>query len=186
MAPALGRASRRRAPVGDGAALRARLIRLGALSAGAAATLPPGDGIETARHLVASGLAGEAETFAALAATGGGHGIDLATAPADPDLATLLTAQLAIAFCAVPHARRPGRVVVATARPELKAQITAAFAPNKIDLVLAPRRQVEAEITRLYGPELAQRAATSAPLETSARIWTAGAMARWLALPLLA
>lgn len=121
--------------------------------------------------LVARGVLTPAQVNRAVALQHDLQLVDLVKDPPDADAANNITAQDCLTHGIVPWRSLGGVVMVATSRPDLfsaipRQDIGTAWLP-----VLASQTQINDAITRLYGAELAQRAATRVRPEESCRIW---------------
>jgi cellulose synthase/poly-beta-1,6-N-acetylglucosamine synthase-like glycosyltransferase len=138
-----------------------------------------GTGLPVGDILLAQNALGEAELLAAQAECHGIGVAHLAGAQPDPELAALLPVAQALALGAVPWRRVGSAVVIAMTRPDLEADLRAALpGGTRLILTLAPRSQVLAAQTALYGERLARVAEGQAPLSDSCRRWRAARAAR--------
>ena len=110
---------------------------------------------------------------------------DLAQSPCDPFFANLLTPETAIALSTVPHSLIGGRMIMATARPDLAAEIARAVPDHSVAVARCSTAEITEAIGQLYGDDLARAAETRAPLEASARVWTGRQLSLRLAIPLI-
>ena len=110
---------------------------------------------------------------------------DLSQAPCDPDLAYLLDPDVAIALSSLPHSRVGRRLIVATSRPELNAEIARLLPDQQILLATTTPTEISNAIGMVYGERLAREAETRAPEEASARSWSARQLQSRLALPIV-
>lgn len=129
--------------------------------------------------LITNGMIDEDQLVSALTRQYGTRALDLAAEPADAALSRLLPARQAIALGALPWRRAGAALVVATSRPDREDEIRAAFADERqIILAIAGRTQMQDELTRLYGAELARRAESRAPSHVSCRSWRPAVLTR--------
>lgn len=90
--------------------------------------------------------------------------VDLAAEPAEAALAERAIAGKCLEYSAVPWRQTDAGLTFATSRPEL-------FWDSGLPYVLATSRAVQAEIERLYGTGLSERANRRCPEEYSCRTW---------------
>ncbi|MEM6941980.1 MAG: glycosyltransferase family 2 protein [Pseudomonadota bacterium] len=123
--------------------------------------------------LIAEGLVASQDVMQALARQHRTRLVDLQEAPPQLELATRLPAPLCLAFTVVPWSSLGDTLLVATSRPHLFDDMTKALGPSGQTIlpVIADEHDIQAQITRLYGRELAHRAATRVPAISSCRTW---------------
>lgn len=124
--------------------------------------------------LTAEGHVRRADILAALAAQYDAEHIDLVTNPPTMSMAAALPVSACQNYGLVPWRWIGGTLIVATTRPDrLKAlqQDLNGDAPRMLPAV-ADGDQINEQIGRLYGSELAQRAITKLPAEASCRSWS--------------
>ncbi|MEO1777496.1 MAG: glycosyltransferase [Pseudomonadota bacterium] len=129
--------------------------------------------------LVATGDAAPSDVLTALSVQYGADQVDLSIDPPTAAMAAALPATLCQRYGAVPWRWFGRTLLVATDRPDRLVTMRAALGADapRILPVIAERSQINAQISALYGAELAQRALTRLPAEMSSRTWTlAGAM----------
>ena len=120
--------------------------------------------------LISEGLANPHDVQSALCDQYRARHIDLETDPPDTDRARDLPASLCLRFRVVPWMRIGGGSLVATAKPQ-----GATLLP-----VIAAESQICDQISRLYGAELVEKAATRVPAAQSCRTWNVGGHSRKL------
>ncbi len=138
--------------------------------------------------LIAEGLATRADVMAALALQHNAQLVDLDEDPPPVNLIRRLPSGLCLQYRAVPWMDMAGTLLVATSRPHQFDELRRALGvkPHQMIPVVADELQVKAQISRLYGAELAQKAATRVPAAISCRTWDIAGKARVLwALALL-
>lgn len=143
--------------------------------------------------LISEGLAERQHVMAALSKQHNAQLVDLDTDPPKSDLAPCLPASLCLKYRAVPWFDMAGTLLVATSRPHQFDALRKALGAQARTIlpVIADEHQVQTQITRLYGTELAHKAATRVPAAISCRTWNilGNARASWavaLALSLVA
>ncbi|QUJ77196.1 glycosyltransferase [Sulfitobacter albidus] len=99
--------------------------------------------------------------------------VDLVGSPPAPALRHRLPASLCLRHMVVPYAVSGDILLVCTAHPETFDALRACLGPQgrRIEPVLAHERDIRAAISRLYGAELAQKAARRVPAALSCRGW---------------
>jgi cellulose synthase/poly-beta-1,6-N-acetylglucosamine synthase-like glycosyltransferase len=105
------------------------------------------------------------------------HGVqqvDLAEDPPSPTMRRHLPANLALRFGVVPWRNIGGALLVATESPAAFHRLQACMANTGMPLlpVIADGAQIRQQISRLYGDELARKAATRVPAHESCRGWS--------------
>ncbi len=123
--------------------------------------------------LIAEGLAQRDDVMRALARQHRAPLIDLQFAPPSLALHSEMHADLCLKYSAVPWLTLNDTLWIATSRPHLFAGLARQVSALGLNVlpVIADEGDVKDQITRLYGKELAQRAATRVPLEASCRGW---------------
>ncbi len=123
--------------------------------------------------MIAEGLITRAELLNALARQQGAQLVDLVRDPPDLDLAAQLPSRLCLKFGVVPWGMVGGALLVATSRPDKFEKLRACMGPEGARMlpVAADQLQIRAQIGRLYGVELAQKAAARVPAVKSCRTW---------------
>lgn len=108
--------------------------------------------------------------------------IDLSAEPPDPQLVQQVGAAFCIAQGIVPVRRFAGGIVVATARPDLFADVATALADTfgQVRMVLADERDVHEALLRHDLRAFARKAETHVSNAESCRDWNAPALRRWL------
>lgn len=139
--------------------------------------------------LIAEDLVARAHVLQALAQQ---HRAQLADLDLDPPLKSLaryLPSSLCLRHRVVPWMRIGDTLLVATSRPNDFDHMLTCMGPDaqRFIPVIADERQIQEQISRLYGTELAQKAATRVPAAESCRTWeTAPQRRKGLALLVLA
>ncbi|NNE52638.1 MAG: glycosyltransferase [Sulfitobacter sp.] len=123
--------------------------------------------------LIAEGLADRADVLAALSRQHNAQLADLDADPPEARLAAHLPAALCLEHGVVPWMSIGDTLLVATAQPNLFDHLRTCMGPDGPRLlpVVADERQIKSHISRLYGPELALKAATHVPAAESCRSW---------------
>lgn len=123
--------------------------------------------------LISEGLAERQHVMAALSKQHNAQLVDLEADPPKVDLAPSLPASLCLQYRAVPWLDVAGTLLVATSRPHQFDALRKALGAQVQTIlpVIADEHQVQSQITRLYGAELAHRAATRVPAAVSCRTW---------------
>lgn len=133
-----------------------------------------------ARVLLTRGKVDEHTLLDALSTTYKAPVFALGDGPPDPRLAHVIPRSLALKAEAVPWRTPDGRIVIATARPDLFDQIKARAKDDlQLSLALATRADILAAQTRGWGAALARLAETQAPVDLSCRTWPASRMFRY-------
>ena len=138
--------------------------------------------------LIAEGLADREDVMIALSEQYHAQIVDLDRDPSQENLADRLPVPLCLRYRAVPWLDMAGTLLIATSRPDrFDALRTALGARGQTILpVLAEEQQIKAQISKLYGAELAYNAATRVPAVMSCRTWDISSTLRGLwALTLL-
>ena len=101
--------------------------------------------------------------------------IDLRSDPPEPEMADALPASACLANLIVPWRWIGDTLMIATTRPDLLESHRRGLGPLAPELlpVLAPPDQIKAQISRLYGQELAARAVECVPESESCRLFGA-------------
>ena len=124
--------------------------------------------------LVATGDAAPEDVLTALSVQYGAEQVDLIIDPPIPAMAKALPAALCQRHGAVPWRWFGRTLLVATDRPDRLAALRASLGADapRILAVIAPRAQINDQISALYGAELAYRALIRLPGDISSRTWT--------------
>ncbi|WP_299690899.1 glycosyltransferase family 2 protein [uncultured Tateyamaria sp.] len=124
--------------------------------------------------LVATGDAAPADVLTALSVQYGAEQVDLSIDPPATTMSDALPATTCQRYGAVPWRWFGRTLLVATDRPDRMRALRASLGPDapRILPVVAERAQVIAQISALYGGELAHRALTRLPGDISSRTWT--------------
>jgi hypothetical protein len=137
--------------------------------------------------LISEGLADRGDVMSALSRQQSAQLADLERDPPEAALANHLPASLCLEHGVIPWMEIGDTLLVATARPARFDHLRRALGPDGPRLlpVLADARQIRRQIGRLYGTELARRAATRVPAAESCRTWEGAGRRGALALLLL-
>ncbi len=139
--------------------------------------------------LISEGLASRADVLNALCTQHRARRVDLSADPPDKRRACDLPAGLCLRFRVIPWMRIGEVLLVATNRPHEFDQVRACVGSDgaKMLPVIADEMQIQHYISQIYGPELAQKAATRVPATQSCRTWkVTGIKRRFWALTLCA
>tara|TARA_R110002094_G_scaffold52879_8_gene64269 strand:- start:441 stop:2318 length:1878 start_codon:yes stop_codon:yes gene_type:complete len=130
--------------------------------------------------LISEGLADRQDVLAALSRQHQAQLADLDADPPSPALAGQLPSALCLTYRAVPWMVIGDALLVATSRPNSFDQLRTCMGPDGFRLlpVIADERQIQHQISRLYGTELAQKAATRVPSAESCRTWEVAPLRR--------
>lgn len=123
--------------------------------------------------LIAEGLLGRQDMLSALSRQNGAQYVDLNIDPPSKSLRRLLPASLALQFRVVPWRLVGGALLVATDSPAQFHRLRACMANTDLKMlpVIADATQIQHQISRLYGDELARKAAKRVPAHESCRTW---------------
>ena len=123
--------------------------------------------------LIAEGLVRETDVLDALAYQHQALRVDLAHDPPAMRLAHAVPAALCVEFAIIPWRRIGQSLWIATTRPDLLHHLAKRLGLDAGNLVpvIAPAAQIQRQIGRLHGGELAAHAITRLPAELSARSW---------------
>lgn len=123
--------------------------------------------------LIAEGLLGRQDMLSALSRQNGAQFVDLSLDPPSKSLRRLLPASLALQFRVVPWRLVGGALLVATDNPAQFKRLRACMANADVKMlpVIADATQIRHHISRLYGDELARKAAKRVPAHESCRAW---------------
>ncbi|KIN61523.1 Glycosyl transferase [Sulfitobacter noctilucae] len=123
--------------------------------------------------LIAEGLASRSDVMNALALQHHAQLVDLDDDPPPINLTRRLPSGLCLEYRAVPWMDMAGTLLVATSRPHQFDDLRRALGVKAHHMipVIADELQIKQQISRLYGAELAQRAATRVPAAISCRTW---------------
>ena len=132
--------------------------------------------------MVSEGLVAQEDVLAALARQYGAQLVDLAADPPEPAMARRLPSSICLSQGVVPWAMLGDAVLVATARPDRFDHLRTCMGADGPRLlpVIADELQIQDAISRLYGAELAQKAATRVPAVESCRTWNMESTGRCL------
>ncbi|WP_295316303.1 glycosyltransferase family 2 protein [Roseobacter sp.] len=139
--------------------------------------------------MVAEGLVSRRDVLGALAQQARSEGADLELSPPAPDMAGHLPAALCLRYGVVPWREDARALYVATPSPTAFASLRQALGSRsrKMFPVIVDEVQIQSHISRLYGRELAGKAAVRVPATESCRGWSTGSTRRtFIALGLLA
>ncbi len=136
--------------------------------------------------LISEGLVERDQILQALAAQRHLQIVDLTRDPPALHLAPKLPASLCLQYHIVPWMALGNTLLVATNRPDQFDKFRACMGPEGARLlpVMADNLQIQHQLSRLYGSELAQKAATRVPAADSCRAWEVNPERRiiWAAL----
>lgn len=134
--------------------------------------------------LVAEGYVDRSDVLRALAIQHDAERISLAVNPPAPMMAAALSATHCQAFGVVPWRWIGGTLLVATTRPDQMDNLRGALPATAPDIlpVIADADQINTQIGRLYGQQLARRAITKVPADLSCRSWSPMAALGFLGL----
>lgn len=123
--------------------------------------------------LVSEGLLAREGLLNALARHHNIQLVNIDTDPAALHLARRLPASLCLKYNIVPWLEMADTLLVATSRPDQFEQFRACMGPDGMRMlpVMADAVQIQHEVGRLYGTELALKAATRVPAAESCRTW---------------
>ena len=123
--------------------------------------------------MISEGLITREQMLLALSQQHGAQLVDLDQDPPPPSLSRHLPISLCLKFSVVPWMFVGGSLLVATNRPDGIDKLRACMGPDGVRMlpVIAPQLQIRRHQGRLYGKELAQKAATRVPSVESCRIW---------------
>ena len=123
--------------------------------------------------LVANGVLTSQTLLATLAMQSNAQHVDLNNDPCHASLSNILSAQICLKHQVVAWLRMGNSVLVATSHPDkfdaLRAEMKEA--PFTFLPVIADPRQIQSQITRLYGERLAEQALVQVPDHDSCRNW---------------
>ena len=139
--------------------------------------------------LVAEGLAAQEDILIALSEQFSAQIVDLDRDPPQEQLAQRMPVGLCLQYRAVVWMDMAGALLVATSRPHEFDRLRTALGDRVQTIlpVIADEHQIKRHISRLYGAELAQKAAARVPAAMSCRGWDIFGMRRSLwALSVLA
>jgi cellulose synthase/poly-beta-1,6-N-acetylglucosamine synthase-like glycosyltransferase len=133
--------------------------------------------------LISEGLADRHDVMQALAKQHHAQMADLVEAPPDPALANRLPVALCLQYRLVPWMMIGNALLVATSRPSEFGQFRTSMGIEGLQMlpVVADAQQVQDQISRLYGAELVQNAATRVPAAESCRTWEQASKTRTIA-----
>jgi cellulose synthase/poly-beta-1,6-N-acetylglucosamine synthase-like glycosyltransferase len=140
--------------------------------------------------LVAEGLISRDDILSALSRQHNAQLVNLDIDPPRKKLAAQMPSDICLTYQAVPWMKMGDTLMVATHRPDQFDKLREAMGPKGLQIlpVIAELGQVQRHIGRLYGGELAQKAATRVPASQSCRTWNLNAQARkvWALVVLVA
>lgn len=130
--------------------------------------------------MVSEGLVSRIDVLAALARQHNAQLVDLDIDPPPQRLAHRLPAALCLKYHAVPWMVVGDILLVATHRPDRFDQLRSCMGSQgqRMLPVIADQGQIQNHISRLYGTELAQKAATRVPAIESCRTWEVNPLSR--------
>ncbi|MGJ5618527.1 glycosyltransferase family 2 protein [Sulfitobacter sp. MF3-043] len=130
--------------------------------------------------MISEGLVSRADVLAALSHQHNAQLVNLDDDPPPAHLTRCLPAALCLRFHAVPWMEVDETLLVATSRPDLfeKFRICMGPAGQRMLPVISEQTQIQAHLSRLYGAELAQKAATRVPAAESCRTWEVSSLSR--------
>lgn len=130
--------------------------------------------------LIAEGLADRNDVMQALAKQHNAQFADLVTDPPDARLAGRLPASLCQQYRVIPWMDIGGTLLVATSRPNDFGQLCTCMGSDGLRMlpVVADAQHIQDQISRLYGAELVQKAATRVPAAESCRTWETAPLRR--------
>lgn len=123
--------------------------------------------------MISEGLVGRGDVLTALSRQHSAQLVDLDVDPPSLKMAHLLPSALCLKYNAVPWRTVGDTIMVATNRPDQFEKLRACMGPNgqRMLPVIADQQQIQNNLSRLYGAELAQKAATRVPATQSCRTW---------------
>ena len=123
--------------------------------------------------LVSEGLAQKDDILVALSEQHHAQIVDLDRDPPQDRLAGRLPVSLCLRYRAVAWLDMAGTLLIATSRPHQFNELRTALGDRVQTIlpVIADEDQIKTQISRIYGAELAQRAATRVPAALSCRGW---------------
>ena len=123
--------------------------------------------------MISEGLASRPAVMRALSRQHGAQLVNLEVAPPALHLATRLPSAICLQHGMVPWLQLGDTLLVATSRPDRFDHFRACMgaAGRKLLPVIADELQIQTQLSRLYGAELAQRAATRVRSVESCRTW---------------
>lgn len=132
--------------------------------------------------LMSEGLANPQDVLEALARQHNTQFVDLRDDPPQQGLGHRLPASLCLEYRAIAWLDMGGTLIVATSQPHRFATLRRALGDRAPAIlpVVASEQQIQDEITRSYGGELAHRAANRVPAAISCRGWGAAGRRRLL------
>ncbi len=130
--------------------------------------------------MVSEGLVSRQDVLSALARQCRAEGADLELEPPSPDMAAHLPVSLCLRHKVVPWKFDGKTLYVATSSPLEFAQLCRALGARGSDLfpVIVDEVQIQSHLSRLYGAELAQKAARRVPAVESCRNWDTASQKR--------
>ncbi|WP_299740612.1 glycosyltransferase family 2 protein [uncultured Roseobacter sp.] len=135
--------------------------------------------------MVSEGLLAKRDVLGALAAQCHAQDADLDLEPPEPKMAACLPADVCLRHGVVPWKRDGLRILVATSSPADFAALCQTMKRRGLSLfpVIVDELQIQSHLSRLYGDELAQKAATRVPSAESCRSWASAGQhrLRWAA-----
>ena len=130
--------------------------------------------------LISEGLVSRGDVLAALSRQHNAQLINLDIDPPPHSLAHRLPAALCLQYHAVPWMEMGDTLLVATNRPDRFEKLQTCMGPTgqRMLPVIADHTQIQGHLSRLYGSELAQKAATRVPSAESCRTWEVNPLSR--------
>lgn len=133
--------------------------------------------------MVAEGLVERSDVLIALASQSRGQCEDLERDPPLPEMADCLSAELCLRHRILPWKEDTHAIYVATPNPQAFNALRAEIGPTTKPLfpVIVEEAQIQANICRLHGVEVAQKAERRVPAAESCRDWEglSGVRSRW-------
>ncbi len=132
--------------------------------------------------MVSEGLVSRADVLAALSRQHSAQLVDLTIDPPPARLAHRLPSALCLKYSVVPWMEVGDTLLVATNRPDQFDKLRACMGPTGVRMlpVIADGLHIQDQLSRLYGAELAQKAATRVPSAESCRSWAINPQSRKL------
>lgn len=126
--------------------------------------------------MISEGLVSKKDVLGALALQCRSEGANLELEPPDEEMASRLPSALCLKHGVVPWKEDRRGLYVATSSPADFAGLRASLGRRSVGLfpVIVDEAQIRTHISRLYGPELAQKASERVPLAESCRGWASG------------
>lgn len=130
--------------------------------------------------MISEGLVSRGDVLTALSRQHNAQLVDLDVDPPSQQLAHVLPSALCLKYNAVPWRTVGDTIMVATHRPDQFDKLRACMGPNgqRMLPVITDQQQIQNHLSRLYGAELAQKAATRVPATQSCRTWEINPVSR--------